>query len=198
MPTISMSDFVSFISASTPTRIAIARDIKSRDNQPYDIKKDYYKRLREATISLEKGNLALADYENLPTSQKDPKKKTGFKTPVEAYLNWRKENNLSHAAVTRGQWEYQNLVVRLNPELSVFLNGKKHHIKLNFKTEPISLSRSDLILQLMTEGLCTGPEKASILNVREKVIRTLNQSVPDLSILLRVEAAAFCAAWDIL
>lgn len=198
MPTVSLNDFVAFISATPTTRIAVTRQIKSRDNQPYDIRKDYYKRLREAIISLEKGSLSVEQFENLPNLQRDLKKKTGFVAPVINYVEWRDTSKPSNSTRVAGDWRYANLIVKLNPEISLRIDGVLHHTKLNFKTEPVPQSRSDLILVLIQEGLCKDSERAAILDIREKRMRTLEHSNPDLSLLLRVEASAFCVAWDMI
>ena len=67
-----------------------------------------------------------------------PKKLHRYQLAAEAYKKWTKKNQLEWFQPPHGVWSYQDLKVRVNPELGIRLEGVPYVVKLYFKNEPLT------------------------------------------------------------
>ena len=81
MPTIGLTTFVDFVSVTGLSRVRVVEAARRDDNQPYDPRKDFYKRLRDDTKSYVQGRLEVEEFRRMPPSLHDRKKQTTFRLP---------------------------------------------------------------------------------------------------------------------
>lgn len=199
MPTIGLTTFVDYISATGLPRVRAVEAARRSDNQPYDPRKDFYKRLRDASVSYARGQSSEESYRALPETLSDQKKRSNFPAAIDAWIHWQAEKGGSFFAPPRGEYTCRDLTVNVNPEIGMTIGRSKVAIKSWFKTEAVPKARLNYILATLRFGL---PESftgdVGILDVRRGILHRAGSINPSLKILLRGEAIGFMAMWDAL
>ncbi len=198
MPTIGLTTFVDFMSAKGLSRVRVVEAARRDDNQPYDPRKDFYKRLRDASVSYAQGRMETEDFRRMPMTLPDRKKHTNFPPAIEAMIAWRTRNPGSSHSSVRGEYSAGALRVTVNPELCIDTQDGTVAAKLWFKTDPIPKARINYILATIRFGLRSFRGDVGIIDVRRQTIHLAGQIEPQMQILLRGEASAFMAIWDAL
>jgi len=192
----SLTDFVDFVIKSGTPRITKVRQIKTRGD--YDPAADFWKPLREAIQTLHRQGEDKSVLDRMLADLTDQKKKTAYPPLVKAYKKFIGAKDIEWFDPPGATWTYQQLSVRVNPELGVRIGDAPHVIKLYFKREPLSKRRVEAILYLMA---CTllGPSHAKrvigVLDVPQARLIAPTIAVPNLDLLLQSEAAAFVEIW---
>jgi len=118
---------------------------------------------------------------------------------VEAYKKWNKRKTISWFAPSKGEWKAAGMVVQVNPELGLVVDGKRHLVKLYFKAEPLAKNRAELVLHLL-DAVCAKKMKeaatVAILDVRNaKLFAGVSASTAH-ALQLEGEAAYWMTVWS--
>lgn len=194
MPDISLTTFVDFVAVAGPRRVPLVRDCKFNSNQPYDPRKDFYKRLRESIVSFEKGNMTRAQFQNIESWGVAEKKTANFEDAVTHYLSWRDTIQGNWSEPVTGYRVFGELRIRVNPEVGLTIDSERHSLKLHFKKDNIPANRMTIIQGLM--GSLSTADVSSVLDIRRESCFSQADVEPDVNILLEAEAAAFMAIWN--
>lgn len=196
MPEIGLTAFVDFISKNGISKVKVVEEARRNDNQPYDPRKDFYRRLRESTIAFSRGQMTKEDYERLPDLLPDRKKKKNFPDAIRSYLEWWDEDGGGFFHPPRGHFKSNDLSVTVNPEIGLMKGKTRIAIKCWFKTDQVPRARLSYILSVMRLGLPNSYNgEAGILDVRRGTLHRIEIVDPMLGILLRGEATSFMEMW---
>lgn len=194
---VSLTDFVDFILKSGTTRLSHVRALVRRP--AYNPATDYYKTLREAVTQFHQSGSS--DWTILQqAADRHVAGREGSKAParLEAYRRFLGRNAVTWFEPPRTEWRFEELTVRLNPELGLTTNGSPIVIKLYWKEEKLTKRQVEMILYLMQSELGPlSPDEAqmAILDIPSAKLFTAPISSIDLRPLLRAEARAFIELW---
>ena len=138
---ISITTFVNFVLANGPRRLTEVKRAKALYEAEYSPAKDFYKSLREIIIAAAQQDLSARNTCDLIHSilgGVDARKLGHYQECIAGYKRWlgRKRIVWNKAFVSEGsKWAWDQLIVRVNPELGVSVNGKPHILKLHFKSK---------------------------------------------------------------
>ncbi|MEP0708609.1 MAG: hypothetical protein ABJL17_08775 [Parvibaculum sp.] len=196
MPDVSLTTFVDFLATTGRKRIQIVEKAKKEDNTPYDPITDFYKRLREGIVSFEHCSLTEEDLLDLPNTLSDHKKKKNYPPAIKGYLKWRKKVAIEKSKNVKGEFSHDELRVRINPEVSLRVNGKRTAMKLYFKQQTLAANRLDLITHLMWFGMPHGySDGVALMDTRRNKLIGIKDYDPKIQLLLEAEAETFLKLW---
>lgn len=191
---ISLTDFVEYVTKTGTSKLTVVKSIKKRPG--YHPIFDYWKKLRDAIDNYHNGKINDL-HDVLKEIIKDSKKEK-YKVAISKYLDFIKNKKINWFEPPSGNWRHGNLVVKLNPELGLEINGEKFLIKLYFKDKPLSKNQAKLILTLMnTELRKEGVYSLALLDINAHKLYTdkaLNYET--LIPLLIGEATSFETIWN--
>lgn len=193
---ISLTDFVDFAMKSGTPKVTKIAQVKERPD--YHPAFDFYKRLREAIVSAHRDGGGIATITSAVNEQCDEKKIDNYPAIAKAYKSWWGRKNLVWFTPPASRARIQSVEIRVNPELGLEIDGEPHVVKLYFKDDKLTKSRSDMIAYLMSLELRhSAPEGAlfSVLDIRRKNLMTPTSESKKLSALLLGEIAALEAMW---
>lgn len=192
---ISLTDFVDFIAASGTTKLVHVRDLVARGD--YHPRKDFYKATREVVVEnlrAAKGAQGLIEAVNSVTH---PSKAKHHKAALLGAIKFaRRHRRLDWFEPPSGEWVWDRLVVRVNPEVGLSINGVPHTLKLYFKDEPIVPRQAAVVNHLMRTALGTDADmQFGILDAKRGKVLTSGYKRP-LDALLAGEAASLVTMYD--
>jgi hypothetical protein len=192
MPDISLTDWVDFVITAGPPRFTKVKELTTRAE--YDPRFDFWKSLREGLQSHHQGRTTL---EEILVVLKDPKKLKRYPEAIKAYKKFVGKKHLAWFRPPSAAWTYAGLTVRVNPELGLQFDGKKHVVKLYFKEEKPTKQRLSVVLAMMRISLDLGEGMVpAVLDVGSSRLITPNAVEPDLLPMLQGEAIAFVHMWN--
>jgi hypothetical protein len=194
LPEISLTDFVDFVIKAGSPKLTKVREITTRGG--YSPAFDYWKTLREHIADSHRGKVKLgASLEAL-----HPKKRRPYDAALLGYGKFtRKVGPSPFFEPPSERWTSAGLVVRVNPELGLCIDGKRHVIKLYFKDEEPTKHRLHAVLELMRISLRKGrfaDVSVAVLDVGAGKLITPTKEDPGFSLLLEAEALAFMTMWN--
>jgi len=192
MPGISLTDWVDFVITAGPGQFTKVKDLVGRGE--YDPRFDFWKPLREGLQNHHQGRLRLED---ILVGLKDPKKLKRYPDVVKAYQKFVGKKHLAWFRPPSAHWTYGGLIVRVNPELGLQFDGKKHVVKLYFKEEKPTKQRLSVVLAMMRVSLNLGESVVpAVLDVSSYRLITPKPVVEDLLPMLQAQAIAFVHMWN--
>ena len=192
MPEISLTDWVDFVISAGPARFRKVKELAARDD--YDPRFDFWKPLREGLRNHHQGKTTL---EQILVPLKDQKKVNRYPEVIRAYKKFLGKKHLAWFRPPSAAWTYAGLTVRVNPELGLHFDGKKHVIKLYFKEERPTKQRLSVVLAMMRISLNLGDGMVpAVLDVNSSRIILPKASDLDLLPMLQAEAIAFVHMWN--
>lgn len=194
---ISLTDFIEFVSKIGTTKFTKVKEIKNRP--PYQPAFDFWKPLREAIIQLHKEDLNKNKLDEVMNDLTDENKRKLYPNLIKQYKSFLGKKKVEWIEPPFIEWKYSDLVVRLNPEIGLFINDKPYIIKLYFKAEPLSKSKVDMILLMMNTYLKKGDfEEANfaVLDVAKKKLYENSKLSEEHLSLLEGEAFSFLRIWN--
>lgn len=195
MPDISLTDFVDFvITAGTPKYTKVS-EIKKRG--AYHPSLDYWKPLRDAIVDFHRGKNARLD--GFLTKVRAQNKLGNYQAGLKGYNRFLGRKKTAWFEPPAGLWNYEELNVRINPELGISINGKEHIIKLYFKSKQLTKNQIYVIFDLMQTVLSQDiPRdcKIAMLDVQRGKLLMPTRQTPQTEILLQGEAASFLQMWN--
>ncbi|SRR6266404_1270191 len=196
MPTISLTDFVDFVVGVGPTKLTKVLEIKRRTK--YQLRFDHWRELREAIIVFHSEQRDKNEYFKALLNSLDKSKQSSYEPLVKRYKSFLGRKQITSSPVERTTWEYKQLKVRINPELSLNINNKPYLVKLYFKAPSLTKSRVDVILLLMKHALPKPREVTVNYGLLDVQHNRLYDSSPQerLIPLLHGEADSFLTMWN--
>ena len=197
-PRITLTTFIDFLVAPSSSRLRIvrqAKDLYLRDYEPYS---DYWKQLRERIVEMHENGEPPQVLDQFLASLRNGRKFENYANCVAAYKKWLGRKSANWIGTAAVDWEGPGLVVRVNPELGLELNGNRHSIKLYFRAEKLSAFRAQSTLGLLSLAMPQndGGRLRAILDVRNGKLHTATSSREDVARTLEVEAIAFREFWN--
>lgn len=199
MPTISLTNFVDFVSKSGTPKLTVVRKTKRQIDDGYGPEKDFYKRIREAIIDMHRLDRPITHISSILPTLTDQKKVGSYPRLVEGYKKWSGRKGAEWFEPSSALWTCSGLNVRVNPEMGLTIKGKPHLIKLYFKADPLAKNRVDIITHLMAvvckdqaPNGCT----MGVLDIRRSKLITPTVPIDGLDTMLRAEAAYWVTAWS--
>lgn len=197
MPSISLTTFADFVTATGTARITKTRAAKKHYSQDYSPAMDFYKPLRDRVEAcLAKGWDANDLLDSLKEVE-DPKKLDGYEKCRDGLTTWVGRKTIVVRPAVRDVWSSGDLDVVVNPELHADVNGSPHLIKLHFKTDVLSKQKAELILHLLANYAPAGTT-VGVLDVRRSKLIVPTREIDGLDALLEAEAAALIKLWNAL
>jgi len=192
---ISQTDYIDFISKSGISKLTKVRSLVNR--QAYHPSFDFYKKIREEIIeNLKKGKKSIRL--DFITDIVDKKKQTRYNFLVKGFKKFigRKEAVWFDPPATT--WSYNDLLIKMNPEVGLSINGEKYIIKLYFKDTPLQKKDIKVLLSMMNQTLCTGLYtglKCALLDVEKGKLFPYTGIDKSINTLLEAEADYFIRLW---
>lgn len=153
---ISMTSFVDFVSATGPSRLTVARNIKRSYEKGYDPRTDYWRPLRKAIAASFASGYDRKALDRELQNVTDPKKLANYHACAAALDSWAKRLSFGPMRNRKKPWTSGELQVAVNPELCWNIGKTQHVIKLYFRADPLSKARSDVALALLQEAFGSG------------------------------------------
>jgi len=127
----------------------------------------------------------------------DPKKRGKYPALIEKYIRFLGRKKAIWFNPPKGNWEHEDLKVRLNPELGLKFDGRHHVIKVHFSNTEIKKNEADIILTLMQELAPISPDNTvfCLLDLKKGKLFTSDKIKGDLSPMIIGEALSFISIW---
>jgi hypothetical protein len=189
MPSVSLTIFMDFLLSTGSRRLKRVRDWVN--NPDYERAFDYWAPLRDWVVDAERGRLSGADLKSRVRTA-NARKQTRYAESLKGYLKFAKKPIGPCIAAPRGIWTYDDLSIKVNPELAYQVRGEKICVKLYFKSERVSNDKAAVIGSVMRSTLPGFQPR--ILDVKSG--RLIAPSIiDDLDLLLKAEARSFAEIW---
>lgn len=200
LPPISLTTFVDFVIASGTPRLTVVRKAKEQYLQKYEPPFDYWKQLREAIVDGHAAEAPAEALKHLLANLDDKRKIQNYTACANGYAKWLGKKNISWLGAMTQKWTSGDLIVRVNPEIGLLINGQKHIIKLYFKQQQLSKLRVDTVLHLLHSTVVSKENGmiAGVLDVRNGKLISPTVSQAEIHALLVGEALAFSGMWKAL
>lgn len=197
MPDISLTTFVDYVAKSGSPKLTVVKNAK-KDVGNYHPAKDFWKHLRNRIIEYHNSSIAEKDYLDGALSEViDKNRLNNYPKAIEQYKSFIGNKQVTWFEPPRTEWQANDLIVKINPELGLEWDGKKRIIKLYFKKETLSKSKADLITSLLFNSLSENAKNTEfcILDVQGKKLYTHSINSVDLAPLLIAEGIGFASIW---
>ena len=192
MPEISLTDWVDFVITAGPPQFTKVKELAARGE--YDPRFDFWRPLREGLQNHHQGKAKLEDV--IP-GLKDPKKLKRYPDAIKAYQKFVGKKHLAWFKPPSAPWTYGGLTVRVNPELGLQFDGKKHVVKLYFKEEKPTKQRLNVVLAMMRAALDLEEGTVpAVLDVSSCRLITPKPIEQDLLPMLQAQAISFVHMWN--
>lgn len=197
MTKITLTDYIDFISRSSFSKASKVKSIFQRPS--YNPAFDFYKDLREEIIEVNFKNLGKEKLLEFLSGYSGSKKFKRYKSLLDGYLKFVGRKRTTWFTPQIAYWSYQNLSVKVNPEIGITVNGDSYLIKLYFKETPIKRDSIKLLLSMMENTLGSGIHtgyKCAILDVERGKLHYLKTKSPEITDLMNAEAEYFLKLWE--
>jgi hypothetical protein len=192
MPEISLTDWVDFVIIAGPPQFTKVKELAARGE--YDPRCDFWKPLREGLQNYHQGKARL---DEVLLGLKDPKKLKRYPDAMKAYQKFVGKKHVAWFKPPSGLWTYGGLTVRVNPELGLQFDGKKHVVKLYLKEEKPTKQRLNIVLAMMRTALNLGDGTVpAVLDLSSCRLITPKPVEQDLLPMLQAQAIAFVHMWN--
>lgn len=194
---ISLTEFVDFIVKTGTPRMTHVNALRKRP--PYSPATDYYKGLREAIIEFHAGgskdptilDKAVANHVSSHKGSRCPDR-------LNTYRKFLGRKNVEWFEPPKREWRFEELVVRMNPELGLSWNGASTVIKMYWKEAKLTKRQVELILYMMHTVLGPlSPDNAQMAILDIPSANLIRTSAPTVNLmpLVRAEARALLELW---
>ena len=195
---ISLTEFVDFVTKAGGPKLTVVREVKKRHAEGYDPKTDFYKKLRDGIVAHHAMGKPKAALDALAQGVTDRKKVVAYPIIIQGYKKFLGRKVVTwFAPPKKTTWEHGDLVVRVNPELGLQLNGRPHLIKMYLKKNQLRRLEVPSIMHLLQLVLSSKSESRTLglLDVRRGHLITADGFDPALTPLLQGEAASFATIY---
>ncbi len=195
---VSLTTFVDFVLKTGTPRLTQVKNLCNEGD--YAVVNDYYKVLRDAVKQFhEDGGKNWGIMDNAASVHKLQREHSTADDLVKAYKKFLGRKHIEYFEPPKGKWEFDDLSVRINPEIGLVIDGVETIVKIYWKDGGLMKKQADLILLMMhavvEEGLGEGYRMCVLDIRRSKPFFSVNRQV-ELEPLLRAEARAFVELWN--
>lgn len=198
---VSLTHFVDFATKAGMSQLSAVKNIKAQKAEGYAPYKDFYKTLREGIIEFhQSGSKDKKELDKICDGLTDRKKQTCFPTMIRGYKKFLGKKEFEWFVPKKTDWVSGNLMVAINPELGLHINGEAYLIKLYFKGAKHELSQRlcEPILHLMGSELKSSKAKMAVLDVWHNKFFELNRKIdPLILLMLEAQASSFVKMWEV-
>ena len=193
-----MTTFLDFVLATGLRRLTIVSNAKAEYGREYSPARDFYKPLREAVADVHLNRKEKGVLDDVAHCLTDERKVAAYRECIRGYKKWWGQKEIEWRGTSPVEWRYGQLVIRVNPELGVSINGLPYAVKLYFKSDKPSKHRLEAMFHLLsTSHSASLPQmKVGILDVRRGNLFQPNRDIVGVKALLAGEATAFQTMWD--
>ena len=197
---ITLTDFVDFTIVNGSSRIAKVRELKKRGN--YEPATDFWRPLRKGLVDLHKaGKMSAPELDAWLSTQSNPKRLQRYAEAVAGYKRFLGKRNMPWVSAPNASWREGDLIVRVNPELGVVVDGKPTVVKLYFKNDAPTRARVEAVHAILDVELGSRVRAGTQFGVLDVsngrlMLPDARWSKSDMQILLTAEARAFVDIWN--
>jgi hypothetical protein len=148
---ISLTDFIDFVSKSGSAKLTKVKQVKNRDE--YHPATDFYKSLREGIIEIHKAGGSKSELDVLLFGLTDAKKKKNYPDAIAGYKKFWAKKKFAWFQPPTKHWKVGDVDININPELGLSYDNKFLAIKLYMKSDKLSKDKVTQILSLMESQL---------------------------------------------
>lgn len=195
---VSMTRFVDFVITTGSPRFTLVRNTKKQLNEEYSRMRDYYGVLRDVICTVHKSQSPKSALDKALVGVSEGRL-SNYKPQVAAYKKWWGRKTIVWVArPPKKTWGQGNLIVRVNPELGVEINGTLHYVKLYFKAKKLTVTRLRSIHAMMEQAYSKDSKKPhlAVLDVRNGKLHVSKGQPSSALILLQGELAALQTMWQ--
>jgi hypothetical protein len=191
MPDISITDFTDFALRTGPPKISKVVELFGRGE--YVPSHDFWKPLRDHICEFHEGSCGHLAFAHTGAHEK---KRTRYEDALRGYKKFLKTNEAEWFKPHRAEWRYEDLSVRINPEVGFNLGGESLLVKLYFRQEALTKYRVQIVLRLMSAGQKNKKFRMAVLDVVRSKLYIETEQNDQMNALLEGEAATFLAIWN--
>jgi hypothetical protein len=194
---ISLTEFIDYVSKAGTSKFTMVNQIYNREE--YNPAFDFWKTMREGIIDLHKNNKDKAELDKVINELTDKNKIKRYSTIISSYKSFLGRKKINWFEPPSKDWQFNDLKIKLNPELGLEINEKSYAIKLYFKEDNISQSKVDLILLLMNTQLKDVASESvnyAVLDIERKKLYEKSKLGSEHIPLLEGEALSFINIWN--
>lgn len=192
---ISSSTFIDFVTKSGTSKITCVRRAKEQYGLPYEVCKDYWLPLRQTIIKMHTNSLSATELDSL-VSTVHSRKVDNYRACIKGYKRWMRGKHFTNwIGSSASVWSSNGLDVRVNPELTMSVDGQPMVVKMYFKADRITASRLSTVLHLLSSTVAAPGVGVGVLDVRRGTLHTAGPAVPGIAALLAGEAQTFINIW---
>lgn len=196
-PVISLTTFVDYISKAGSPKLTVVRNAVAKYGE-YDPRTDFWKSLREGIVEYHQNGVAdKSTLDALAANQYHEPKKKAYPNAVAGYKKFLGRKEIEWFEPEKTIWETTDLIINVNPELGLVINGRPTILKLYFCKESITKDKANLIRLLMLEAMKESHPgtPVGLLDVQKNKLYDEGQVPRELIPLLVSEAASFASLW---
>lgn len=191
MPDISITDFTDFVLKVGGTKITKVTELKKRGE--YDPRTDYWKLLRDSIRDFHEGKLEALSF---GATGAHSRKETSYRDAIKGYKKFLNANPGAWFRPHPSEWHYEDLRVRVNPEVGLETAEKRLLLKLYFRKDKLTSSRVQVLLALMSEANKNPSLRVGIVDVLRSRVYLADAKMPAMQALLIGEATTFLSIWN--
>jgi len=197
---ISLTDFVDFTIVNGSSRVAKVRQLKQRGN--YDPATDFWRPLRKGLIELHRGGRMNGDeLDAWLAVQTNPKRVKRYAEAIAGYKKFIAKQTVPWFNPPAAEWREGDLVVRINPELGLVVDGRPTVIKLYFKNEAPTRARVEAVHAVLDVVLGSRTKAGTRFAILDSsngrlMLPDSRWTKGDMKALLTAEARAFVDIWQ--
>lgn len=194
---ISLTDFIEYVAKVGTTKHTKVKQMKTRDK--YHPAFDFWKQLRDELKKLHyEEEYDKSKLSELPRQIHNKKKVLRYEALVKAYLSFLGRKKISSFPIKKQYWKYNDVSIRVNPELGLKIGAKEYIIKLYFKADKLSKAKAETLLTIMSQVYQQDIKKGrqiAILDIERKKLLCPTIKAQHL-VVLQAEVNSFKTIWD--
>lgn len=191
MPSISLTEFIDFVLKVGTAKVTKVKAIKKQP--PYSPATDHWRQLRNHVVDFHEGT---APGLSFAATGANEKKERLYKLAIVGYKKFLGKKSHDWFKPHKAKWSHLDLVVSINPELGLVIEGKKHLIKLYLKEEKLTKARINIVIGMMRQSFPAKAYEVAVLDVIRGQMYKGSENDISLKALLEGEAATFVAIWN--
>jgi len=152
---ISLSSFGPFLVADAQSQATVVKQTRERYEQAYSPPPDYWRQWRKGLITTFTRRQELRLLSNFIPDH-DPKRSNNYERASKGVEKWGRRLDIEYLGRPGAKrWEYQDMGIRLNPELALRIDGQVALVKLYLKSDDksrLNKRTADPLLQLLHDA----------------------------------------------
>lgn len=190
---ISLTTFVDYLIATGSPRISVIRRAKDMYSRDYNPAFDFWRPLRQAIREMHRNDLGRGHLDLLQSNLSDKNKINAYPKNILGYKKWMGRKNIEWVGSVKSRWRSGDLIVNINPELNLRIQGDQYLIKLYLKADKLTKHRVNTSLYLLKESIKKRRIEATpaILDVKNSKLIKPSRDISGIGVLLNAEASSF-------